>query len=181
MFVSRKNLSLIHLFPREMPACPHRLDPAHELIEACRVRARRCVLRQPVAESVIQGLALVVSDLAGLIDQIFIGTEGDVSHGCSVHENRAHCNQLQRRFLIGSFAAVYRHPAGRAGDNVEADAGGVWGAAELAELVACHYSAALFSSAPAASARLSFSSSSTSAAASHLVDILFRGFRLTPA
>jgi hypothetical protein len=33
-----------------------------------------------------------VSDPAGLIDQIFVGTEGDVSHECSVHENRAHCN-----------------------------------------------------------------------------------------
>lgn len=103
MFVSRKNLSLIHLFPREMPARPHRIDPAHELIEACRVRARRCVLRQPIAESVIQGLALVVSDLAGLIDQIFAGTEGDVSHECSVHDIRAHCKQLQlgRGFQAG--------------------------------------------------------------------------------
>ena len=113
MLVSRKNLSLIHLFPREMPARPHRLDPAHELIEACRVRARRCILRQPIAESVIQGLALVVSDLAGLIDQIFIGAEGDVSHECSVHEIRAHRNKLLRGFQIGIFAVVDRHPAGR--------------------------------------------------------------------
>ena len=99
MFVSRKNLSLIHLFPREMPARPHRIDPAHELIEACRVRARRCVLRQPIAEGVIQGLALVVSDLAGLIDQIFAGAEGDVSHEYSVHENRVHCIQYRDRMI----------------------------------------------------------------------------------
>ena len=127
MFVSKKNLSLIHLFPREMPARPHRLDPAHELIEACRVRARRCVLRQPIAESVIQGLALVVSDLAGLIDQIFVGAEGDVSHECSVHDNRAHCNRLRRQFQTGIFAAVHRYPAGGFGDHLEADAGGVCG------------------------------------------------------
>jgi hypothetical protein len=56
-------------------------------------------LRQPIAEGVIQGLALVMSDLAGLIDQIFAGTEGDVSHECSVHGNRAHCNQIWRKFL----------------------------------------------------------------------------------
>ena len=99
MFVSRKNLSLIHLFPREMPARPHRIDPAHELIEACRVGARRCVLRQPIAEGVIQGLALVASDLAGLIDQIFVGAEGNVSHECSVHEIRVHCIQYRDRMI----------------------------------------------------------------------------------
>jgi len=81
-----------------MPARPHRLDPAHELIEASRVRARRCVLRQPIAEGVIQGLALVASDLAGLIDQIFVGAEGDVSHECSVDGYSAHCNQLGCEF-----------------------------------------------------------------------------------
>lgn len=111
-----------------MPARPHRLDPAHELIEACRVRARRCVLRQPIAESVIQGLALVVSDLAGLIDQIFIGTEGDVSHESSVHETRAHCNKLWRGFQTGIFAVVDRHPAG---SDVATDASGVCGAADM--------------------------------------------------
>ena len=132
MFVSRKNLSLIHLFPREMPARTHRIDAAHELVEACRVRARRCVLRQPIAESVVQGLALVVSDLAGLIDQIFVGAEGDISHECSVHENRAHCNNLRRGFQTGIFTVVDRHPAGRLGDNLEADARGGCGVGELA-------------------------------------------------
>jgi len=133
MFVSKKNLSLIHLFPREMPARPHGLDPAHELIEACRVRARRCVLRQPIAEGVIQGLALVASDLAGLIDQIFVGTEGDVSHRFSVHENRAHCNRIWRGSPTGIFAAAYRHYAEGFGDHPEADAGGVWGAGGVAD------------------------------------------------
>jgi hypothetical protein len=56
-------------------------------------------LRQPIAESVIQGLALIVSDLAGLIDQIFVGAEGNVSHECSVHEIRVHCIQYRDRMI----------------------------------------------------------------------------------
>jgi len=113
MFVSRKNLSLIHLIPREVAAGAHWMDPAHEFIEARRVRAGRCVLRQPIAEGVIQGLALVASDLAGLIDHIFVGAEGDVSHVFSVHDNRVHCNKLLCGFQTGILAAVDRHPAGR--------------------------------------------------------------------
>jgi hypothetical protein len=60
-----------------------------------------------------------VSDLAGLIDQIFVGAEGDVSHECSVHYNRAHCKQLRRGFQTGFFTAVYRHHAGRFGDDLK--------------------------------------------------------------
>jgi hypothetical protein len=66
-----------------------------------------------------------VSDLAGLIDHIFVGTEGDVSHECSVREIRAHCNKLWHGFQTGIYAAVDRHPAGGSGDHLEADAGGV--------------------------------------------------------
>jgi hypothetical protein len=40
-----------------------------------------------------------VSDLAGLIDQIFVGAEGDVSHEYSVHWNRAHCNLYRDRMI----------------------------------------------------------------------------------
>jgi hypothetical protein len=39
-----------------------------------------------------------VSDLAGLIDQIFVGAEGDVSHEYSVRENRVHCNSYRADF-----------------------------------------------------------------------------------
>jgi hypothetical protein len=40
-----------------------------------------------------------VSNPAGLIDQIFVGAEGNVSHGYSVHDNRAHYNKYRDRMI----------------------------------------------------------------------------------
>ena len=85
MFVSRKNLPFIHLIPTEPPARLYMLQSLHQSVELLRAAASCCKLFQPFAEHSIERLMLRFGQQARLLDQLFIGTEGDVFHTKAVY------------------------------------------------------------------------------------------------
>ena len=58
MFVSRKNLSLIHFVPAEVPARIDMLQVFHQPIETLGVSRALCELREPFADRRVQYPAL---------------------------------------------------------------------------------------------------------------------------
>jgi hypothetical protein len=81
MFVSRKNLALIHLIAGEMlPSGVHMFQALHQRPK-CRSTARpRGVLLEPLAKSGIQRRALRFRYGPRLFDQGFVSAEGNVFH-----------------------------------------------------------------------------------------------------
>ena len=59
--------------------------PPHEGIHLLPTAVLRRELKQPLSESRIQGSPLGSGDLAGLLKQVFIGTEGHVFHATLVY------------------------------------------------------------------------------------------------
>ena len=80
MFVSKKNLSLIHLVSRKMSACSYMLQPFHERIHLPGVPSLCGKLQKPFPESRVQRSALTSRHNARLFDQVLIRTESDVLH-----------------------------------------------------------------------------------------------------
>ena len=80
MFVSRKNLPLIHLVPAEAAAGLNMLQALHQRVELLGAAALCCKLFQPLAEHGIQRLVPGFGQQARLLDQLDIRTEGDVFH-----------------------------------------------------------------------------------------------------
>src|SRR6267378_2278887 len=85
MFVSRKNLPFIHLVPAEAPPRLYMLQSLHQSIELLRAAASRCKLFQPFAEHSIERLMLRFGQQARLLNQLLIGTEGNVFHTKAVY------------------------------------------------------------------------------------------------
>jgi len=85
MFVSRKNLPLIHLVPTEAAAGLYMLQAFHQRVELLRATALCCKLFQPLTEHGVQRLVPGFSQQARLLDQLFIRTEGDVFHTETVY------------------------------------------------------------------------------------------------
>ena|SRR5438445_4784042 len=85
MFVSRKNLPFIHLVPAEAPARLYMLQSLHQSVELLRAAASCCKLFQPFAEHGIERLTLRFGQQARLLNQLVIGTEGNVFHTRTVH------------------------------------------------------------------------------------------------
>jgi len=80
MFVSRKNLSLIHLIPAEAPARVDITQALHQGVEDLRVSVARSELRQPFAKSRIQGRVSRTGNGTSLLNQVFVGAQSDVLH-----------------------------------------------------------------------------------------------------
>src|SRR5580658_4674395 len=80
MFVSRKNLSLIHFFPAEMAARVDILQAHHQGIESLDVSRALGELREPFTERIVDGSALLACDEARALDQVLVGAEGNVLH-----------------------------------------------------------------------------------------------------
>src|SRR5882762_10602130 len=74
MFVSRKNLPLIHLFPAEAPPRLYMLQALHQSVELLRAAALCRELFQPLAEHSIERLMLGFGQQARLLNQLFICT-----------------------------------------------------------------------------------------------------------
>src|ERR1700719_2620644 len=85
MCVSRKTLPFIHLVPAEAPPRLHMLQSLHQGVELLRAATSCCKLFQPFAEHSIERLMLRFGQQARLLDQLFIGTEGDVFHTKAVY------------------------------------------------------------------------------------------------
>lgn len=77
-----------------MSSSIHVGDPFHQFVEGPEVAAGLCELSQPLSKGVVEGAALLSGKDAGLIDQVVVGAESNVSHLFSVHWVRAHCNRL---------------------------------------------------------------------------------------
>src|SRR4030095_12180692 len=80
MFVSRKNLPLIHLFPAEASPRLHMLQALHQCIEFLRTAALCRKLFQPFGEYSIERLMLGFGEQARLFNQLLICTERNVLH-----------------------------------------------------------------------------------------------------
>jgi hypothetical protein len=80
MLVSRKNLSLIHLVPREVPARINMPHVLHQSMEALSVSLACRELRKPLAKGLIQRRTLGASKRARLLNQVLVGTEGNILH-----------------------------------------------------------------------------------------------------
>jgi len=85
MFVSRKNLPLIHLFPAEAPPRLYMLQTLHQSVVFLRAAALRRKLFQPFAEHGIERLMLGFGQQARLLEQLFICTERNVLHTKTVY------------------------------------------------------------------------------------------------
>jgi len=59
--------------------------PPHEGIHLLPTTVLRGELKQPFAKGRVQGASLGASDLAGLLKEVFIGTEGHVFHTSLVY------------------------------------------------------------------------------------------------
>src|SRR5277367_5138498 len=85
MFVSRKNLALIHFVPGIRTGGAHVFEPSHEGVHA---RARpflRRVLLQPLAESRVQRLMPRARHQAGLFNESFFRTQSNILHANLVY------------------------------------------------------------------------------------------------
>jgi hypothetical protein len=85
MFVSRKNLPLIHLFPAEAPPRLYMLQALHQGVELLRAAALCGELLQPFAEHSVERLMLGFGQQARLLNQLLICTEGNVLHAKVVY------------------------------------------------------------------------------------------------
>ena len=73
-FVSRKNLTLIHLFTREAASRAYMAETLHQSMVLLSVPILLRELDEPLAECVIEGPLLRPGEVAGLLDEVFIGT-----------------------------------------------------------------------------------------------------------
>jgi hypothetical protein len=85
MLVSRKNLSLIHLFAAEAPPRLHLLQAFHQSVELLRAAALCRELFQPIADHTMERLMPGFGQQAHLLDQLLIRTEGHIPHTQIVH------------------------------------------------------------------------------------------------
>ena len=85
MFVSRKNLPLIHLFSAEAPPRLYMLQALHQSVELVRAAALCGELLQSFAEHRIERLMLGFGQQARLFNQLLICTQGNVLHTDSVY------------------------------------------------------------------------------------------------
>src|SRR5215472_10136683 len=85
IFVSRKNLPLIHLVPAEAMPRMHMLQAFHQGVEFLSVAALRGKLFQPLPEHGIQRLMPGLCQQARLLNQLFIRTQGNVLHTGTVY------------------------------------------------------------------------------------------------
>ncbi len=60
-------------------------ETAHERFYGCTASSLRCVLLQPLAKGCIQGCAPSLRYQTRLLDEAFLGTEGDVFHASTVY------------------------------------------------------------------------------------------------
>jgi hypothetical protein len=80
MFVSRKNLALIHFVAGEVAPGLNIAKSVHESVECCPSASTTCILLEPLSKSRIQSLALGLGHQSSLLDQRFVGTQSNVLH-----------------------------------------------------------------------------------------------------
>lgn len=80
MFVSRKNLTLIHFVAGEVAPGLNIAKSVHESVERCPPASTTCILLEPLSKSGIQGFALGLGHQSSLLDQRFVGTQSHVFH-----------------------------------------------------------------------------------------------------
>jgi hypothetical protein len=108
MFVSRKYLALIHFVAREVPAGLDIAESAHQSIECGPPASTGSVHLEPFPKCSIQGLALRLGHKPGLIDQRFVGTQGNVLHTKQVYTIFVY---LTRPFSLSARQRWRRRPA----------------------------------------------------------------------
>ena len=92
--MSRKYLSLIHLFARELAARVYMTKAVVKLLTSSRAHAPGSILNEPFAESIVQGPVLAASNFAGAFNGSFVGAKGDVLHTIIVYTSTsAHVQQ----------------------------------------------------------------------------------------
>ena len=88
MFVSRKNLPLIHFVPSEFAAGHDAASESlHQTVVFLDVAVLGCKLLQPLAKRGIQGLVLRLCHLSGPLDQVFVRAQSDILHTKIVYTN----------------------------------------------------------------------------------------------
>src|SRR5271165_6376309 len=85
IFVSRKNLPLIHLVPRIRPGRTHMLQAPHQSIDRCAPARLRRILLQPLAKGRVERFVLRPRHQPRLLNQAFFRAEGDVFHTDTVY------------------------------------------------------------------------------------------------
>src|ERR1041385_253765 len=81
MLVSRKTLTLIHLFSSEFPAGNNTATQiSNQAIVFCHVAFARSIFLQPLAKGGIERGTLLARRLTGLLDQVLVCAQGDVFH-----------------------------------------------------------------------------------------------------
>ena len=84
MFVSRKNLPLIHLVPAEASPRLDMLQAFHSRVELLRAPALGCKLFQPFAKHGIERLMPGFGQQTRLLNQLLICAESNVFHTTTV-------------------------------------------------------------------------------------------------
>lgn len=110
--MSRKNLALIELIPRVVSAGIDAAKIFHKRVEALGVSFAGGKLRQPLAESGVEGGSLRLCDGARLLDEVLVRAEGEVFHTKLVYTSFV--QRGQRRFEMGfeSFSRKFLHHTG---------------------------------------------------------------------
>src|ERR1039458_1135582 len=85
MLVSRRNLPLIHFFPRIGAGGAHVSQTAHQRIHGGATTRLRCVLLQPLAEGRVQRRVPRLRNQPRLLNQALFRTESDVLHTAVVY------------------------------------------------------------------------------------------------
>ena len=85
MLVSRKNLALIHFVSGEATAGVDVTKAAHDGVHFFTVARLRGKLHQPFPEHGIERLALRARQETRLLNQVFVGAEGNILHTILVY------------------------------------------------------------------------------------------------
>jgi len=80
MLVSRKNLALIHLIPREAAAGIDTFQARHKSIEIARGTGAGHIVIEPLPKGDIQCGVARAGHESSLFDEVLVGTESDILH-----------------------------------------------------------------------------------------------------
>jgi len=94
MFVSRKNLALIHFVPVETATRTDVTQPPHQGVHFVAVAPLRGELHQPFPEDGIQRFVLRARHEPRLLDEVLVGAESDVLHTIIVYTSFVQSQEL---------------------------------------------------------------------------------------
>src|SRR6266852_4680421 len=103
MFVSRKDLTFIHLIPRELAPSIGVLEFLKQCSDFSAGYLAGAIPVQPIAEGVVQRFVLAASDLAGQFNLVFIRTKRDVLHMIYLSLIHLFACELSTRINVAQF------------------------------------------------------------------------------